>query len=80
MTILVKKFEELIALDTVRNEYAMHTKLYGWMALPQLNKDLDNFNEHVYATLFLTPRSDPWLGLMSRDLYTAIDNGGVINR
>ena len=80
ITILVKKFEELITLDTVRNEYALHTKLYGWMALPQLNKDLDNFNEHVYATLFLTPRSDPWLGLLSRDVYTAIDNGGVIKR
>lgn len=78
MASLVQKFEELLALDTVRNEYALHTTLYGWMALPWLNKDLDNFNEHVYATLFLTPRSDPWLGLLSRDVYTAIDNGGVI--
>jgi hypothetical protein len=75
---LVTKFEQLVALDSVRNEYALHAKLYELLSLPWLNKNLDNFNEHVYATVFLTPRSDPWLGLLSADVYTAIDNGGVI--
>ena len=28
---LVNKFQEPIALDTVRNEYLMHTKLYTWL-------------------------------------------------
>jgi hypothetical protein len=78
MTKLVGKFQELIALDTVRNEYLLHPKLYSWLAREDLRKDVDNFNEHVYATVFLTPRSDPWLGLLSPDVYTAIDNGGVM--
>jgi hypothetical protein len=25
----------------------------------------------------LTPGSDPWLGLFSPEVYTALDNGGV---
>ena len=37
-------------------------------------------HEKVYAELFLTPDSDPWLGLFSTDVYTALDNGGIVNR
>jgi len=41
--------------------------------------DIEKLNEKVYASLFLTPNSDPWLGLFSTDVYTALDNGGVVN-
>lgn len=75
---LVNKFQELIALDTVRNEYLMHTKLYKWLMLDPARNDVAKFNEKVYTDLFLTPRSDQWLGLFSADVYTALDNGGVV--
>lgn len=74
---LLQKFQELIALDTVRNEYLLHSKLYMWLVEP-IRDDVEKLNEQVYAELFLTPRSDPWLGLFSTDLYTALDNGGVV--
>jgi hypothetical protein len=75
---LLRKFQELIALDTVRNEYVMHSKLYTWLMRDPDRNDVQKFNEKVYASLFLTPSSDPWLGLFSSDLYTALDNGGVV--
>jgi hypothetical protein len=74
---LVKNFQELIALDTVRNEYLLHPKLYPWLLRDPSRTDLEKFNEKVYAELFLTPRTDPWLGLFSKDVYMGIDNGGV---
>ena len=74
---LLIKFQELVALDTVRNEYLMHTKLYVWLMRDPVRDDVQKLNEKVYASLFLTPGSDPWLGLFSKDLYTALDNGGV---
>jgi len=74
---LVNKFQDLIALDTVRNEYLMHTKLYTWLMRDPARGDIDKFNEKVYASLFLTPGSDPWLGLFSTEVYTALDNGGL---
>ena len=40
-------------------------------------KDLEELNQRVYATLFLTPRSDPWLGLLPVDSYSAVEGGGV---
>jgi hypothetical protein len=74
---MLKKFQELIALDTVRNEYLLHTKLYPWLLRDPSRSDLQKFNEKVYAELFLTPGSDPWLGLLTKDAYLAIDNSGV---
>ena len=75
---LIQKFQESVALDTVRNEYMLHTKLYAWMGRERSRLDLEQFNDQVYATLFQTPKSDPWLGLFSTDVYSAIDDGGVV--
>ena len=33
--------------------------------------------DRVYAELFLTPSSDPWLGLVPSDTYTALRDGGL---
>jgi len=78
MTLLLNKFQESVGLDTVRNEYMMRTKLYAWMVAPYNRANLERFNDQVYANLFLTPKTDPWLGLLTPEVYTAIDNGGVI--
>jgi hypothetical protein len=80
---LVEKLQMNIALDTVRNEYLLHTKLYAWLIADhnRLDRiDLDALNNRVYAELFLTPASDPWLGLFSAETYTALEGGGVSRR
>jgi hypothetical protein len=75
---LLAKFQEWVALDTVRNEYLMHTKLYTWLVSDPVRNDVEKLNEKVYDKLFLTPGSDPWLGLFSPEVYTALDNGGIV--
>ncbi|HEX8707898.1 MAG TPA: hypothetical protein VF723_06510 [Pyrinomonadaceae bacterium] len=77
MARLRQNLESYIALDTVRNEYMLRTKLHAWLAAGAQRLDVERLNERVYAELFLTPRSDPWLGLYSPDIYTALDNGGI---
>ena len=74
---VIGKFESLMALDTVRNQYLLQPKIYGWLIEAPLNT-IENLNEQVYSQLFLTPSSDPWLGLAPSDAYTAIENEGVI--
>lgn len=74
---LIEKLELNIALDSVRNEYLLHPKLHAWLASGLASKDLNAFNEKVYAELFLTPKSDPWLGLFSPEVYTALESAGV---
>lgn len=74
---LVRVFESSIALDTVRNEYVLHRQLHRWFITEADVRDVDSLNERVYAQLFLTPSSDPWLGLVPRDTYTALTNDGI---
>jgi hypothetical protein len=73
---MVRSLEGSIAIDTVRNEYQLHRQIHAWLAAKP-EKNVIALNERVYAQLFLTPGSDPWLGLAPVDSYTALPNGGV---
>ncbi len=77
---LVEAFEKAIAVDTIRNEYVLHNKLHRWFADGSALTDVDSLNERVYAELFLTPKSDPWIGLVPPDTYTGLTNGGLVQQ
>jgi hypothetical protein len=74
---LIANLQNSIALDTIRNEYLLHREIHQWFAAGSVNGDAERLNERVYAEIFLTPSSDPWLGLDTPDRYTALENGGV---
>jgi hypothetical protein len=75
---MVRSLQTSIALDTVRNEYTLHRTIHQWLAREDATRDVDELNERVYTSLFLTPSSDPWLGLAPRDTYTALKNDGMV--
>ncbi|MEH1854821.1 MAG: hypothetical protein V7L11_24830 [Nostoc sp.] len=77
LPIIVKKFEATMALDTVRNEYMLHSQIHQWFIQGRQTRSVEALNDQVYAQLFLTPSSDPWLGLFPSDSYSAIDNDGI---
>lgn len=74
---MVRNLQNSIAMDTVKNEYRLHPRIATWLGEAKKPMDLKVFNERVYAQLFLTPSSDPWLGLAPADVFSALDNGGV---
>lgn len=80
---LARTFERAMAEDTVRNEYNFHRQIHAWLAArpgsaeAMFAGDVTALNERVYAELFLTPSSDPWLGLVPRDAYSALEGDGV---
>ncbi|HEX8368594.1 MAG TPA: hypothetical protein VF604_08635 [Pyrinomonadaceae bacterium] len=76
-TSLVEKLEKFIALDTARNDFLFHPKLYAWLNQNSIT-DVETFNARVYAEIFKTPDSDKWLGMYAPDVYTALDGGGII--
>jgi hypothetical protein len=77
MVRMIRNFERSVAEDTVRNEYLFHAQIHEWFAQGQVPASLDELNERVYAQLFLMPRSDPWLGLVPADTYTALPADSV---
>ena len=85
MVRMVRNFQRSIAEDTVRDEYNLHRQIHLWLAAGAAPggkpvTTLDELNEQVYAQLFLTPSSDPWLGLVPADIYTALPNGGLCEK
>jgi hypothetical protein len=74
---IVKNFEATMALDTVRNEYMLHNQIHQWFMQENQTNSVEELNEKVYAQLFLTPSSDPWLGLLPSDSYSGLDNDGI---
>jgi hypothetical protein len=62
-----------MAEETVRNEHLLHRRVHEWLAADATSAlDASALNERVYAELFLMPSSDPWLGLVDEDAFTAI--------
>lgn len=75
----MREFERSMAEDTVRNEYQMHTAIHQWFTEhAAATRDLPVLNDKVYAELFLTPKTDPWLGLKPANVYSALDGDGVV--
>jgi hypothetical protein len=74
---LFSKLDNFIALDTTRNDFLYHMKLYEWLNRDR-GVDVEAFNTRVYADVFKTPNSDKWLGLYASDVYTALDGNGII--
>jgi hypothetical protein len=74
---MLRNLSRSIAEDTAQNEYGLHRVIHEWMARDQAPGTFDELNERIYAELFLTPSSDPWLGLAPPDTYTALDNEGL---
>jgi hypothetical protein len=73
---LVERLEASIATDTARNEYALHAVIHRWL---QENPKvaMKDLNREVYARLFLTPATDPWLGLVPALTWTGLPNDGI---
>ncbi len=66
-----------VALDGLYNEFALHRSIHRWFAeRGAANLDLEALNFWVYRDLFLTPRTDPWLGLAAPDVYSGLVAGG----
>jgi hypothetical protein len=75
---MLARLEQVIAEDTARNIFVLQTRIHEWFAEGTVTSDVERLNEKVYAELFLTPGWDPWLGLVSDDDYTALENDGVV--
>jgi hypothetical protein len=74
----LRNLQRSIAEDTVRNEFLLHSQIHEWFAQGTAPGDLRRLNTKIYTELFLTPESDPWLGLAPADTFTGLENNGLV--
>ncbi len=69
-------FESRMTEEALRNEYVFHAAIHGFLA-KRGRLDLAKVNDFVYASVFMTPKSDAWLGLRPTEAITGLPNDGI---
>jgi len=68
-------FEASLRDDTLHNESTFRRTLHEWLSKGD-TPVLAALTNRIYDELFLTPRTDPFLGLVPPDTYAAIEGDG----
>lgn len=68
------RFATLIGTDELQNEIGLRRRIHERMA--GQDESFGALNQWVYAEIFLTPASDPWLGLQANDVFDGIERFG----
>ncbi len=74
---MMQQFQSTIARDELKNEYELRNSLHLWLSETKVDRSFEAFNERVYRELFLTPASDPWLGLVDNATYDGLVEAGI---
>ena len=74
--VMLANLRQTVAEDTLLNEYDLHLRIHQMLIGPR--PTAAKLNEDVYSGIFLTPASDPWLGLKAVDTYTALQSPGSL--
>lgn len=72
----VNQFQQTISEDSLRDNFQMRRKVLSWLRQSPQSIAVEDLNRRVYDELFLTPKSDPWLGLTPQGVYTALTDDG----
>lgn len=74
---MLARLEQSIVADTAINELLLRPQIRGMLAAAEPQR-FEQLNAWIYATVFQTPRSDAWLGLLPRTDFTGLPGDGVV--
>ncbi|HTJ43498.1 MAG TPA: hypothetical protein VL463_15445 [Kofleriaceae bacterium] len=79
---MLARLDQTLAADTAQNEMQLRTQIDSYFAYDSYGGDVTfgNLDEYIYANVFHTPASDPWLGLLPRDAFTGLPADGVTTK
>jgi hypothetical protein len=73
----LSRIEKNLSLDTVRNEYLLHSLIHLWLGRQARLRYFSPLNERVYTRLFINDVKDPWMGLLADGAFLGLDGNGV---
>lgn len=78
----IKTFEALIVADTAQNEFKLHRQVHTLFERAYADSanvpSFADINSRVYAAIFATPPSDPWMGLVQPEAFTGLPGDGIV--
>lgn len=73
------RLEQHVIADTALNENVLRQQIRGALAYHE-RRSFEELNAWIYTTVFHTPKSDAWLGLLPRTDFTGLPGDGVVMR
>ena len=77
---MLARLERTIVADTALNQLRLRPQISGEIVRRAGRIDFETLNAWIYDQVFRTPRQDPWLGLLPRDVFTGLPGDGVALR
>jgi hypothetical protein len=77
---MIARLEQTIVADTAINRLRLRPQISREIARPGGRIEFAALNAWIYDQVFRTPREDPWLGLVPRDVFTGLAGDGVMRR
>lgn len=74
---MIAAFERTLAQESELNELLFHDTISAWYVQSAGRMDLSALNSRLYTELFLTPADDPWLGMSTPGVFSALPNDGL---
>jgi hypothetical protein len=75
---MLARFARTIVADTALDQLKLRPQIARHIADAKGHVDFASLNAWVYAEVFHTPKSDPWLGLLPRTDFTGLPGDGVV--
>ena len=72
---VIARLEQHLVADSAQNQLVLRRKIHAQLATGA--RALDDLNAWIYAEIFHTPASDPWLGLLPRTDFTGLPGDGA---
>jgi hypothetical protein len=77
---IITRLEQTIVGDTALNQFRLRPQIGREIVRRQGRIEFATLNAWIYAEVFRTPKQDPWLGLLPRDVFTGLVGDGVVIR
>jgi hypothetical protein len=77
---MISRLEQTIVGDTALNQLRLRPQIGREIVRRQGRIEFATLNAWIYAEVFRTPKQDPWLGLLPRDVFTGLAGDGVVIR
>jgi hypothetical protein len=74
---VIARLEQHLVADSALDQLQLRPQISQFIASHHGRIDFETLNSWIYATVFNTPASDPWLGLMPRTDFSGLPGDGI---
>ena len=77
---MIARLEQMLVADSALNQLRLRPQIAREIVRQGGRPEFTRLNAWIYAEVFHSPKQDEWLGLLPRDVFTALPGDGVVIR